>query len=151
MKTAFYHFHTRQRFTSAERMQMNIEYLFCRSYVIKYSIYFNLTKRCVNTQLQPAGMNENHYEHQTLGSMLKLRFELMRIHLHWFYHAMTGHIKIQVLCNMFLKIAMWAFRKASNGCLALKEKWFPQTKKPEFIEGLFVPMTFVFAFCNIIV
>lgn len=61
---------------------MNIEYLYSHHNVIKYSICFILTKRFVNPQLQPAGMNENHYKHQTLGNMFKLLFELMQIHLH---------------------------------------------------------------------
>lgn len=82
MKTAFHHFYTEQRCTSTERMQMNIEYLYSHHNVIKYSICFILTKRFVNPQLQPAGMNENHYKHQTLGNMFKLLFELMQIHLH---------------------------------------------------------------------
>lgn len=47
-------------------------------------------------------MNAIHYEHQSLGKILKLLFELMQIHLHWFSHAntpMTGQIKILVLCD----------------------------------------------------
>lgn len=37
---------------------MNTEHLYSHDYVIEYSICFILTKRCVNPQLPPAGMNE---------------------------------------------------------------------------------------------
>lgn len=99
-----------------------------------------VTKRFVNPQLPPAGMNENHYRHQTLGNMLKLLFELMQIHLHWFCHANTpwqAISKYKSCVTFFPKNSHVSFieREASNGCLCLKK--FPQTKKHKFIAGLF--------------
>lgn len=118
---------------------MNIKQLYGHRRVVKYNICSVLTKRFVNPQLQPAGMNENHYKLQTLGNMLKLLFELMQIHLHWFSHANSpwqtiSKYKSCIIC--LLKIVRASFQAVAS-CLSLKVKCFPQTKEAQVHRGTF--------------
>lgn len=99
-----------------------------------------LTKKFLNSQLQPAGMKEKPLQASNAWQYAQTSVWNNANSFALIFpckYPMTNHINIQVLCSIFLKIAMYSLRKTWNGCLSLKEIIFCKQRTTSSLGDVF--------------